>query len=179
MDINGHKIEYETKNKDNFGQQEVIGYLNGDAVISLSDGALGPDQKWMWRVTSSRTVPTTLDEANAYQVLQEMCIKKAKKLDNFYRAHRALYNKYLYNVEKDEVNTLKEVHPNDEYVMYYFETFSFKYGGKARTIYNTQNISELLKNSIEIDEKEFNDLKVEKLTKEIEEMEKQLKLLKD
>lgn len=174
FDFNGYKLKVETKSENRFGHQEIVGSINDDEAISLSDGALGPDQKWMWRVTSSRTVPTTLEEAEAYQVLQQACIKKAKTLDLYYRCRWDLFGKLFYHLDTELIYKLDKITPNDVFVTYHFEVRNLRNNRKSKAMFNSQNIVKLLTNSMEIEEDEYNELLREKIQEKIKDLQNKL-----
>lgn len=168
------EIKVEVKNEGDFGNQEVIGWLDGNAEITMSDSALGPDQKWMWRVTSSRTVPTSLECARRYGELIMRVTNKAKRLDNYYRSRRDLIDKHLYNVVNDCVYILEKITTDTEDLIYNFKTVPIIGSFEHNEFISGLEIDDFIKETLEITEDEYKAILKKNITDKIGDLNEKL-----
>lgn len=172
-------MEIKVNNEGQPGFQEVIGILDGEEVISLADGMRNPDnlEEYVWRVTSSRTVPGDLDRAYNFAVLVSRCTKKVEKLNLLATARTGIKGSYFYDVDDSEVLHCDKIEVWGSVLKYIFQV---KNGTQINTqqISSHSNLDDFLENKLLISEEEANEYIVEGYTNSIQKIQDKIDVIR-
>lgn len=159
--------EVKVNREGEFGFQEVIGLQDGSEVITLSDGMRNLETGgWLWRITSSRTVPGDLDRAFEFGKLVSVCIKTAQRLNMMSLARNDIKDNIYYDVETERILILTEITSTTNSLSYKFSAINTDYG--YENIIYDKGLDTYLVDKLIISKEESDELMKKYLQKQID-----------